>query len=607
MEERGLSGYKARTITDGGGLKKASAGKGQGLESVLDHVRGRDVGLRMAAIESLAKSPRRYGKVMVRLASAPESDVRALACSLIGDARPAGGSKVLIEKTRDKNPNVREAACAALGKFRGPGAVKHLVQALHDKTWVACAAAASLGEIGGRQALQQLLRVFHEGDSLKATAACSALMAWNDPEVIGEIVENVRTLRGRKRDRFVRTILEDGGKEILDLLRSTMGSDLLTHLHNLINSGGKVPLRLLALATLFRNAEAVTLILGELAKRDPGEEEYSAIIALLLDLHPVWRNNPEDYLREVDARFTLPMIKACALTGTRIDASILLDVFARAPLETKREISKNVTFITEPTAGLVEMLLSDPDHHVRGDAAQATACLGLTDMAPHIERLARKGYRDTRQKALRSLCILDPAAAQALAEEFVKNGTADDKGIYLSAAELMDKGLTYRLVQDLLRSKKHRVASEAVRAMGKLAEQDPRFLAMTGELLSRKRVLPEVLEIIKKYRLTALQPNLLKLQEKLRNDPWLRYQTLSALSAMEDQGLFDVFAAGLQDGHNLVKIGCIKALVRLGQRRAAELISPFLVATDPDLRHAARAAVDTLMVGDNYPLSVGTN
>jgi HEAT repeat protein len=285
----------------------------------------------------------------------------------------------------------------------------------------------------------------------------------------------------------------------------------------------------------------------------------------------------------------------------------LIDIFARASLERKREIPENLMLISEPTAGLLERLLSDPDHHVRGDAAQAAAFFGIGEMTPRIEMLARKGYRDTRQKALRSLCVLDPRTAQALAEEFVKSGSAEDQRIYLSAAELMDKELTYRLVQELLRSKKSKVAPEAVRILGKLAEQDPRFLDMTGELLSRKMVLPEVLEIIKKYRLTALQPKLLKLQRRLRNDPWLRYQTLSALSALGDQGLFDLFAAGLQDRHNLIKIGCIKALVRLGQPRASELISPFLASTDPDLRHAARTAVDTLMTGNNCSTYAGTN
>lgn len=597
MGEKGPSDYRACSARERS-TRQPSSTKGTSPLDILGEIRGKDVGLRMTAIERLAKNPRRHGKTILALANVPESDIRVLACGLIGDAKPAGALRALIEKIGDKEPNVREAACTAMGKFRSPRVVKYLTAALHDKAWVACAAASSLGEIGGKHAIRELLRIFHGKDILKGSAACHALMTSNVPEVIADIVNSVRTWRGRKRDHFVGIILERGGEEILDRLRSSLGDDLLAHLLYLAGSKDKVPLRLLTFAASFQNPEALGLILSELAKRDPDEQEYADILALLSDLHAVWKDSPEVYLSQPDKGSAIPIIKACAMTRTKISSTALLDILPTSSLETKREISGNLMLIAEPSTPLLEALLLDLDDHVKGDAAEAASFFLMKEMAPRIKELARKGYPDARQKALRSLCTLDPDAAQTLSEEFVSSGGAEDQEIYLSAAELMDKELNFQLVHKLLHSKENRVAAIAVRIMGRLIEKDSRYLDMLGELLLRKRVLPETLEIIKRTRLTALQPKLLKLLDGLRHDPWLRYQTLSALSALGDQGLFDVFAAGLKDEHNLIRIGCIKALARLGQMRAVDLISPFETAADADLRNTARTAMDTLMAGN---------
>lgn len=590
---------------------KQSHGLAQGsrrnLQDILRDIRGRDVRLRMAAIEVLRKSPTKHRNTILQLANDVERDVRVLGCGLIGATKPAGAIKILLEKIQDREPSVREAACAALGNFRAPRAVTGLAEALHDEPWIAYAAACSLGEIAGKRAHQQLMNAFrHENDVLKATAACQALLQWDDAGVADEIATTVRGWHGRKRDRFLRIILEQGGKRILDRLRHVFGDDLLDHLHCFVDSECKTPLRLIRVIAEFANRQAVCLILKELAKRDPDEEDFPEILGFLSDLHAIWKDQPEEYLSAPQEGFTLPMIRACAVTCTRISESALRDIFSQSSIDTKREISRSLTLIADPSIQFVEGLLLDGDDHIRGDAAEAAAFFGMDRLSPRIEELAQTGYSDTRKKAFRSLCILDPLRAQALAEEFVLHGGGEEKKIYLSGVELMGRELNHRLIKRLLHSRENRIAAITVIVLGRLIEHDGRYLDLIGEMLRRRKALSETLEVIKENRLTSFQPELLKLLEELRDDLWARYQTLSALAAMEDQNLFDVFAAGLRHEHSLIRIASIKALSRLRRTRAAELISPFIKDGDADLRRAAQAALNTLMSGNQAPSLPGT-
>jgi HEAT repeat protein len=559
----------------------------------------------MAAIETLRKSSRKNENTIVELANQPERDVRVLGCTLIGATKPAGAVKVLIERTRDGEPNVREAACAALGRFRTPQAVKGLTEALSDEPWIAYAAACSLGEIGGKQACRQLIKLLHDDDDLKATAACQALSGWDDSDVADEIVKTIGEWPNRKRERFVRIILAQGSKTLLDRLRLFLGNGLLIHLQHLIDADPRTPLRLLKVIAGFANREAVGLILKELAKRDPDEEDFPDILALLADLRSIWGDRPEAYFGSAEQGFILPMIKVCAVTCTKLNESTLDKLLSLPSIEIRRELSRSLTLIAEPPTQFVEGLLFDADDHIKGDAAEAAAFFGMDELSQRIEELARNGYTDTRKKAFRSLCILNSIRARGLAEEFVLHGNGEDKKIYLSAVELMDKELNQRLIKRLLHSREKRIAAIAVTVSGRLIEHDGGYCDLIGEMLRRKKVLPETLDVIKQNRLSVFQPRLVELLDELHNDPWTRYQALSALAVMEDRTLFDVFAIGLKDEHDLVKIASIKALARLRETRAADLISPFLTNADANLRRAAEGALDSLMSGNELPLLAG--
>lgn len=577
----------------------------QHLQGLLQDIRGKDVGKRMAAIERLQCGPRKHVDVVMELVNDKGRDVRVLACRLLAAIKPSYAVRVLLDKTRDKDPNVREAACAALGSFRNPRAVSGLTAALRDRAWVACAAACSLGQIGGNQAFKQLVKLFSQGDSLRATAACQALLRWDDPRVAQEMVEIVRKWRKKKRERFIKIILEEGQKETLGRLKAVFGDELLGHLRSIFQGEHKAPMRLLLFTAEFGNQEACDLILDKLAKQDPDEDDYSDSLTLFASLHAVWKNRVEAYLSSSgqDQGLVHLVVKACALTGTKIRESTLLKVLSLSPLEVKREIARSLTLIAGPSAELVENLLFDTDDHIRGDAAAAAAYFNICQLAPRVEELARMGFLDTRQKALRSLGMLDRNRARDLVEEFVDHGSIDDKKVYLAAVEVIDKETNYHLIRRLLHSRETRIAALAATAMGRLIEQDPRYLDYIEQLLRRRKILPEVLEIIKVRRLKTFQSGLLGLLTEVHDHPWTRYQVLSALAAMEDEALYDVFAAELNDDHNLMRIAGIKGLARLGQKRASELIWPFVRSSDPDVCHAAKTALDALSGDDGSELN----
>jgi HEAT repeat protein len=564
------------------------------LQDLLTNIRGRDVGKRMAALERLEHNRRTHAKAAMELVNDRGRDIRVLGCQLLAAINPSCAVKLLIEKTVDRDPNVREAACSALGRFRGPRVVAALSTALRDRTWIAYAAACSLGEIGGRRALDELLRLFRVGDSLKATAACEAILRWNDPPLIHEMIEMIRKWRGKKRSRFLRILLEQGDLEVLRRLRYVFGDILLDHLDALFQDQHNSPMRLHMFAAEFANGKACDLILKELVKRDPDDDDYSEMLSLFSSLNALWKDRADTYFAQPDRGFILPLVKACVATDTRIKEPVLRRAFDQSSLDGKREIARNLPLLTEPSPEFIEILLCDSDDHIKGYGAEAAAFFHMAGLSARIEEFARSGFSDIRQKALRSLCILDHHKAKALAEHFVTLGTGDDKKVYLGAMELLDEETNYHLIRTLIHSREIKIVALAVIGMGSLVEHDPRYLDLLGLLLRRRRVLPEALEIIKSKRLKVFKPEILHLLTEVHDSPWIRYQALSALAAMEDDGLFDLFAEGLKDEHNLIKIAGMRGLASLGRERAWDLISPFLENADPALRHAARTALDTL-------------
>jgi HEAT repeat protein len=69
---------------------------------------------------------------------------------------------------------------------------------------------------------------------------------------------------------------------------------------------------------------------------------------------------------------------------------------------------------------------------------------------------------------------------------------------------------------------------------------------------------------------------------------------LLALGAFEDPLLFELFVKGLNDENNLIKIGSLKALSDLKDKKAVVFVKPLIKDKDDDVRSTAEFVMDSL-------------
>ncbi len=476
--------------------------------------------------------------------------------------------------------------------------LKALLEALNDEESIAFSAIYSLGRIASPRVIPQLWRVFVERKGVLSLIACEVLLAFKDRQVLHDLLSVLRGWSEERRDIFIRTILEKEDTATLDQLHETVGEGLFEHLARFILSNRRTSIKVMKLVVRFRRQEACEIILDALKKTGPDDDDFDELVALFVDLKPVWAGKVADYLDKEPA-VLLPFIRACGVAGHKIAEESLYKLFSEGPLGLKREIIRQLPNIGERNgSGLLKRALSDEDGHVQGDAALASARLGLNDLAPEILGLARVGFADVRRKALEALAALDIDRATGLVESFVAKGSVEDKKVALVIMDHLDKERAFAVMKTLLADPDETVARSAIYTAGRLLERDQRYLEIFNGLLVKRPVLHELLRVIRERKLSIFRDRLVALFFDQGRDVWTRYEVLAALAVFREHSLFDVFIGGLRDENTLIKIGSIKALSDLSDPAALPHVTPFARSQDATLRSAASAALNKLKQGE---------
>jgi HEAT repeat protein len=100
------------------------------------------------------------------------------------------------------------------------------------------------------------------------------------------------------------------------------------------------------------------------------------------------------------------------------------------------------------------------------------------------------------------------------------------------------------------------------------------------------------LKIIRDKRLSLFKDRLVEIFINGNNGLWTRYYALLALGVFEIPSLFEIFLQGLSDNASLIKIGSLKALCDLNDKRALPYIRPFVQSHDEDIRSTAEYVLE---------------
>lgn len=562
------------------------------IEGVVRLLVEKNTSVRMDALDILKKTGNSCIEAIVQLLYHSNEDVRVYGCEVLGELKNNESLPHLIHKVKEDNENVRNAAVMALGGFDDPRVIDVLTEALHQEEWVAFSAIYSLAKIGNKRVVPALLEVFKTREEELSLAACEALIIFRDAKTIDEIVEFVDRVEEERKATFIRVIIDQADEQVFQKLVRRMGNELLDHLLNYLKTNKRKSKNVIRFLAHFQHKQSAHALLDILKDVDRDGEEYEEILHLFMDLKNVWFDDLEEYLREED--YVFPVIRACGYLGLTIPERILLTVFCSSPLDTKREIMKQLSRISKGNGNkIIREALKDSDGHVQADAVAIAGNLSLKELTSDILMLAKKGYPDVRVKALLALLRIDMPMAIAAIEWFVKEGTAEDKRTYLSVTSHIDAETNFPFLEELITSGDERVRQMAVRVVGNFVENEP-YLELFETAFRAGNAPNEMLKVIGEKKLLSFKKPLLDLVQDPLQALWTRYHALSALGAFADRTLMPVFVNSLKEKDNLIKIGGLKALAELNDKRAVPHIRPYTKSADDDVKMAAMAALGKL-------------
>jgi HEAT repeat protein len=552
----------------------------------------RSTSVRMDVLDILRKTGNYCIEAIIQLLYHPNEDMRVYGCEVLGFLKNTSSLPYLIEKAYEDNENVKNAAVMALGEFDDPRAIDVLLDVLQQEEWVAFSAICSLQKIGNKRSVPALLSVFKGRGEELSLAACEALMSFQDSRIIEEIVGFVTSLEEEKKGIFIRVIIEQGDGRVFQELLVKMGKDLLCHLLNYLKVEKRKSLKVVDFLAHFRQPASAGAMLDIMKDMDPDGEDYERVLRPFAELKDVWGQHLEEYLTIEE--YALPVIRACGEADLTVNGRLLLKVFSSSPLQIKREIMKQLGKISNGKGySIIREAMRDADGHVQAEAVAIAGTMSIIELTPDVLLLAQKGYADVRAKALLALLRLDPGAALKAIEAFVNNGSAEDKRIYLSVAPHLDGKTNFPFLEKLLGDRDEQVRQMAIRATGNLVE-DESYLNLFSAVLQSGDIPNEVLKVIGEKKLTGFKKLLVEIFLDPLQSLWTKYHALGALGGFGDRSLFPLFVGGLKEREHLIKIGSLKALAELNDKRAIPHIRPFMKSIDEDLKTAAQMALGRL-------------
>jgi HEAT repeat protein len=563
------------------------------VEHVLPLLQEKDTSTRMAVVEVIKKIGHENVAAIDRLLEDGNEDIRVYACEIMASMKNPETIPFLIKALNDGAENVKNAAVIALGEFNDERAVKALLGMLQDDQWIVFSAICSLGKIKHPSSAAPLLQIFKNGEEELSLAACEVLMEFEDDDILDKMFNILKGWSKKKRKRYIEVIIQQGNENLFLRLKQSIGQDLFEHLLAYVDFDKKELIPILKLIIHFKSKQTCDILLETLIKMDPDEPEYYEVLQLFASLSQVWKNNIKEYLRKGD-EFALVVIKACAQEKIRIPENILLESFLSSSVLVKREITKNAALIVQGKGyDLLKMAVKDADGHVKSYAVNAIGTMKMKKLESEIIDLSISGFMDVRINAIKILLDLNDNAAKQLLKQFVDSGSLEDKKVYLAVAKNIAGDDNFPLIQKLFQSKNEDIKKTVVTIVGNFID-DEKYATIFQKLLQGDNIPHEVLKIIKEKRLGQFKSVLNKIFSNTSKSLWTRYYALLALGSFEDPSLFELFVNGLNDENNLIKIGSLKALSDLKDKKAVVFVKPLTKHKDDDVRSTAEFVMNNL-------------
>lgn len=547
-----------------------------------------DASIRNIAIEILERLDGDAKEAVITLLKEEDADILKFAIDIIAKIGRFEDAPCLTPILSHKNPNVRAAAVAALGKIKAFQAAHKLIDMLKDEDeWVRFSVLEALGSLGSYHIISILLNeVEVREDGVLRIAALDALSNLVFPKDYRKIISVIgrpdvssvisAETAARFAQRFNGFMCDSHKKVFLDIFTGRLEKGDLHEKREALKG-----------IRLINDERAIDALICFAAMVDETDEESKELLKHAL----VTIGNSAVIVEALEKDIGNKSVLAEAL-GEIGDPSTIDEIKSllhRVDRETEKALLKSLEKISSASSfeTLVDAL-HDKDGHVRGLAAKALGRLGDKMAAPILlEALVKEPYPDVQERIGE---VLSGYKGDEMKDLFIKLLSHEKPAMRIIAVKslgrLKGKGAK-EILAGMLTDNEPMVRKEAVKSLGEFEGEDISDVVSGSFRDDNASIRLAALEVI-----GARNGGQSRLMELLKDENmWVRFRAVEILGERKANEAEDAIMNLLSRDELPIKIVSVKALGRLGSKKALPLLKDFVYHSDPYLSAAAKDAV----------------
>jgi HEAT repeat protein len=516
-----------------------------------------------SALQVLAASEVDTLSPLLELLKDPDPDLRMQAALALGDQRDARAVEGLIATLNDEDTNVRYHAIEALGKLKAAEAVDALVGIAESRDFfLSFASLEALAKIGDAR-IAPRVAPFLEDEFLREPAI-NLLGQLGDDSAVGPLTtllntpsaptEVIANALAALRDRYEQQYAE--GAYIADLSSHEISP---TGFQNLIDAAALAPskesLRSIALVLGWLKGSgvdrALTRLMGRADLRDEIIEALvrhgSATVELLIS-----------QLKSEDLEIRRSAVVALGRIGDSMATPALIETLSDEPLAIDAANALGQIGDARALDGLVN-LIGDADASVRQAAVSALNSLTSPSMSERIIPLLHDPDPNVRESAVKIAGYFGYPASTGALLELCHDSNERVRCAALEHLPYVDDERAFDVLVHAMKDETPNVRAAAARALGHMFAPE---------------VVPPLIEGLGDQ------------------DVWVRYFSARALGRLRsDESVEALKGVVEKEKFNHVRIAALDSLGQIGGERIAGIVGELVKDDDPDVAHAAKAAL----------------
>jgi HEAT repeat protein len=551
--------------------------------------------VRNLAVEIMGRIGPKAVPKLTGLLTHKDKEIRKFAVDALKGVGETEAEDPLIRALADEDVNVAAAAAEALSVVGTARAVPFLAAALQGHTWLACAALKALGEIGGDEALLAVLSMEAPPDEMTLFCKIGALERIGSPKALPYLLSVLEGASPQMTPHLIQAVVPILGRADSADVEAAKAAFPPERVRGLLGHPHRGVVRnAIVLLGLYRDRDAAQ----DIARmyKSGGQDLFQEIETALRSIGPV---ESDALLRILEdpmesEAVKISVVRLLGKLGDEAAANALERVLHGGTLEIKRTAISALALLKGAGAlGVFHRALSDEDEEMRALAVEMLERVKDPSSVPFLLALGEDASPVVRSSAATTLRKFDLSGFLPEIRETLEGPSTDRLVFGLNLLEGRVAAQFADRIEALVSHVEPRVRSAALEALarsgkGSIAELGPRLLGDESPRVRRAAI--RVLEYLSE---NIAGPLLLQVAATDADD-WNRYEAVRSLAQRKSVALLSEALRALESPSDLIRSALLDAIGELGDASFRGYAERFADADDPQVRDAARDALEKL-------------